>query len=229
MSKFDKYLFHCSSIGEIMTEPKSGPGLSETCKAHLLECWIEETYGRRKEFTNKYVQKGLMVEEDSLTLFSRVKKNFYKKNTETFSNDFIVGTPDIIEEDCITDIKSSWDLFTFYAVLHKPTNKVYDYQLTGYMDLLNKLKARLAYCLINTPEQLITDQKRKLSWQMGLIDPDTNTDYIKGCEEIDKANIFDDIPIDKRYIELHVKHSPDKVEKIYTRVKECREFLNALS
>jgi hypothetical protein len=212
-----------------MTNAKSGPGLGETCKAHLLECWIEETYGRRKEFTNKYVQKGLMVEENSLTLYSRVKKKFYKKNEETFRNDFIIGTPDLVDNDIVTDIKSSWDLFTFYAVLHKPTNKVYEYQLTGYMDLTKRLQSRLAYCLINTPDALINDQKRKLSWQMGLIDPDLNDAYQDACNEIDKANMFDDIPIEKRYIELYMKHSPDTVEKIYTRVKECREFLNSLS
>ena len=229
MGKFDNYLFHCSSIGEIMTNAKSGPGLGETCKAHLLECWIEETYGRRKEFTNKYIQKGLQVEEDSMTLYSRVKKKFYTKNEETFRNDFLVGTPDIVDEDSVIDLKSSWDLFTFYDVIHKPTNKVYEYQLTGYMALTRRLQSRLAYCLINTPEALINDQKRKLSWQMGLIDPDLNVDYKKGCEEIDRSNIFDDIPIEKRYIGMHVKHSSDTVDKIYTRVKECREFLNSLS
>lgn len=229
MSKFDTWKVHCSSIGEIMTNPRSGSGLSETCKTHLLECWITETYGRRKEFTNQYIKKGLMVEEDSLTLYSLVKKKYFVKNQETFENDFLIGTPDIIEPEEIIDIKSSWDLFTFHSVLTKPINKDYEYQLKGYCDLKNKDVAKLAYCLINTPEQLVNDQKRKLQWSMGLIDAEANEDYRKACEEIDKANYFDDIPIEKRYIEFTLKRSPDTIEKIYTRVKECREFLNSLN
>lgn len=228
MAKFDNWKVHCSSIGEIMTNPRSGGGLSETCKAHLLTVWVEETYGRRKGFTNKYIEKGLAVEEDSLTLYSRVKKKFYVKNDETLQNEFLIGTPDIIDEPEVIDIKSSWDLFTFYGVLHKPINKDYEYQLQGYMNLTGRNYAVLAYCLINTPEPLVNDQKRKLQWSMGLIDAESNPDYLKACEEIDKANYFDDIPIEKRYIEFAFKSSPDTIEKIYTRVQECRDFLNSL-
>lgn len=228
MGKFDEYLFHCSSLGEIMTDAKSGPGLGETCKGHLLECWIEVTYGRERNFTNKYVQKGLMVEEDSMTLYSRAKKVFYEKNQKTFHNDFIIGTPDIIADE-VKDLKSSWDIFTFYRVIGKPINKIYDYQLTGYMDLIGLHTAGLVYCLVDTPEPLIQSEKRKLAWDMGVIETATDPNYIAGCEAIDKACRYGDIPLEKRFIEFKLKHEPAKVEKVYTRVKECREFLNSLS
>lgn len=231
MSKFDNYLFHASSLGKIMTDARKGEGLGETCKAHLLECWIEETYGRRNEFTNKYVQKGLQVEEDSITLYSRCKSKLYFKNYDQVKNDFVIGTPDIIEEDHIIDIKSSWNIFTFFAVLHKPINKAYEYQLIGYTDMLKKKYSKLAYCLVDTPFPLIDQEKRKLKFDMGIIDPqeELHPEFFAACEQIDKNSLFDDIPIEKRYIEFTINQDQKKVADIYTRIKECREFLNSLS
>jgi hypothetical protein len=227
MGKFDNYLFHCSSIGEIMTEPRSGKGLSETCKAHLLQCWIGETYGRFKGDTNKYIEKGNMVEEDSITLYSRVAKKLFTKNNETFSNEFITGTPDIIHDSHVVDIKSCWDMFTFFANLHKPLNKDYLYQLNGYWDLLQARSASLVYVLVNTPDVILEQEKSRLRYKMGLIDPESNPVYLHAVAEIDKNGLFDDVPIEKRWIELEVPKL--EIAKVYDRVKDCREFLNALS
>ena len=46
---FDSYKFHPSSLGLIMTESRTKEPIGETAKAHLLQCWIEEKYGRRKD------------------------------------------------------------------------------------------------------------------------------------------------------------------------------------
>src|SRR5690606_26011628 len=145
MGRFDNYRFHCSSLGKIMTDPRSGTGLSETCKAHLMECWIAETYGREKVFENKYMTKGTEVEENAITLYSRAKKKFFKKNTGVLSNEFIIGTPDTYDVADVIDIKSSWDIFTFFANIFKPLNKDYAWQLSGYRTLLKKLRALLVY------------------------------------------------------------------------------------
>jgi hypothetical protein len=211
-----------------MTDSRTKEPLGETCKAHLLECWIAETYDRHKDIKNKYITKGLEVEEDSITLYSRARKKLLIKNEETLSNEFIVGTPDLIHENSVVDIKSSWDIFTFYGVMHKPLNKDYGWQISAYCELLQKESGLLAYCLVNTPEQLINDAKRKLAWDMGVIDPDANELYQQGCERLEKEMIFDDIPFEKRYIEFAIVRTDFPMEKAYQRVKECREFMNAL-
>lgn len=228
MGNFDNYLFHCSSIGEIMTNPKSGTGLSETCKKHLLTIWIEETWGRRKDFENKYIEKGNMVEEDSLTLYSLVTKTFYKKNQDTFKNDFLIGTPDIIHNGAIKDIKSSWSIHTFYANFHASLNKDYDYQINGYWAIVPNITAgALVYVLVNTPHVIIEQEKSRLRYKLGVIDADISPEYLEACEQIDKNSIFDDIPKEKRYIEFEI--AKRDMEPVYTRVKECRNFLNSLS
>jgi hypothetical protein len=229
MSRFDNYKIHCSSIGAIMTEPQSKKdGLSETCKAHLLECWIKEMYGREKDISNKYLEKGLQAEEDSITLYSLVKGKFFKKNEEQISNDFLIGTYDLREPDTVIDIKTSWDIYTFYSVMHKPINKHYKSQLHGYGAILKVPKRRLVYTFVNTPEALIAKEKKRLMWDMGDIDPDTDPVYISGCEAIDKSSRYDDIPKEKRYIEFLFDEDPVAMAAIYTRVKECREFMNSL-
>lgn len=230
MGRFSDYKFHASSLGAIMTNPRSGPGLSETCKAHLMECWISETYGREKDLTNKYIRKGLEVEEDGITLYSRARKKFFRKNTETLRNDYIVGTPDLIDDKTgeVIDIKSSWDIFTFHANIYKPVNKNYGWQISAYCALLGLNKGRLVYCLVNTPAHMIEDAKRKLMWQMGVIDPDAHPLYMEACEKIEKEMTFDDIPFELRYIEFEIDTLQYPMLKAYKRIDECREFMNQL-
>jgi hypothetical protein len=108
-------------------------------------------------------------------------------------------------------------------------NKNYGWQLSAYCDLLGLKKARLVYCLVDTPEHLIEDEKRKLMWRMGVIDPDANPLYVEACEKIDKAMRFDDIPIDLRYIEFEINPADYPMEKAYAKVELCRKFLNALA
>ncbi len=236
---FDDYLFHPSSGGDIMTDAKNKSDLlGETCKNKLLECWIEAKYGRKKDITNKYMEKGTQQEDESITLYSRVTKRFHKKNTETIRNKFLVGTPDLFEGDAIMkateiiDIKTSWDIFTFYQVFHKPINKNYFWQLQGYMDITGAKSAKLVYCLVDTPENLINDAKRKLQWTMGVIDPSAqslNSEYHLQCLQIEKNMTFDDIPMKDRYIEFNFERDQAAIDKMHEKIILCREFMNSLN
>jgi hypothetical protein len=225
---YSNYLFHASSTGKICTDSRTKDPLGETAKKHLMECWVEQTYGRRKEFTNKYIEKGLAAEEDSITLYSRVKKKVFFKNEETISNEFICGTPDIITDDEVIDIKTSWSIHTFYEVLAAPIKKDYLYQLQSYMALTGKRQAKLAYILVNAPDFLVNREKDYLARNMGLIDRDASPDYLAACDEIDKAMLFDDIPMEDRYIEILVDYDEALIQSIYDRVRLCRGFLNAI-
>lgn len=232
--KFDDYRFHPSQLGLIMTESRTKEPLGETAKAHLLECWINQKYGRYKDITNKYLEKGTMAEEDSIDLYSLVKKKMFSKNKEMIVNDYFCGTPDLFEGDSIKnatliiDLKTSWDIFTFYAVMIKGMDKRYFWQLQAYMDLTGAKTAKLVYCLVNTPYKLVEDEKKKLLWKLGVIDPETDSAYISGCNEIDKNSYFDDIPNEERYIEFTIDRDDEAIKKAHERVELCREFLNQL-
>lgn len=235
MADFKGYKFHPSSLGKIMTNDRSGKNIGETAKKHLLECWINETYGRKRDFTNKYMEKGTAQEEESITLYSRVTKTYYKKNTEKISNDFLIGTPDLYEGESIMtatkikDIKTSWDIFTFYDVFHNAVKKDYEWQLQAYMDLTGAKEAGLVYCLVDTPQKHIEDAKRKLSWSLGLIDPDIDPEYVAGCEQIEKNMTFGDIPIEDRWIEFKIERDDALIEAAHIRIEQCRNYLNEMN
>ncbi len=231
---FDNYKFHPSQLGLIMTESRTKEPFGETAKSHLLECWINQKYGRYKDITNKYLEKGTMAEEDSIDLYSIVKKQYFEKNKELVSNEFFIGTPDlfmgksILESDLIIDLKTSWDIFTFYGVMLKGLHKRYFWQLQAYMDITGAQKSKLVYCLFNTPYKLVEDEKKKLLWKLGVIDPDTDEAYKAGCEAIDKNAYFDDITNEERYIEFEIDRDQEAIDKSHQRVIECRNFLNQL-
>jgi len=205
--------------------------LAEGTKTHLIDVYVQNKYGRKQDITSKYMEKGLMVEEDSITLFSRVNKTFYRKNEEKILGLYIAGTPDLFTGDSITsaesivDIKSSWDIFTYFRTRAKDMNKMYYWQLMGYMALTGAKTATLAYCLVNTPDTIINDEKRKLSWKMGLID-DANPDFQKACEDIDRLSIYDDIPLNERVYTIQVERDEAAINAIYERVIACREWMN---
>lgn len=231
---FDNYLFHPSQLGLIMTESRTKDPFGETAKSHLLECWVNKKYDRYKDITNKYLEKGTMAEEDSIDLYSLVMNEYFEKNKEFISNDFFIGTPDLYkgksikEAELIIDLKTSWDIFTFFGVMIKGLDKRYFWQLQAYMDLTGAKTSKLVYCLVNTPYKLVEDEKKKLLWKLGVIDPDTDEAYIEGCKQIDKNAIYDDIPMKERYIEFTVERDQEAIDKAHKRVIECRTFLNQL-
>jgi len=233
---FDNYKFHPSSLVNIMTDAKSDKDiLGATCKKYLAQCYVGERYGRKKDITSKYMEKGIVQEEESITLYSLVTKTFHKKNTEEIQNDFFIGTPDlydganILKAKKIIDIKTSWDIFTFFNVLTEPINKTYVWQLQAYMDLTGAQTANLVYCLVDTPPNLIEDAKRKLQWAMNVVNPLTHGEFIKQCEQIEKNMTFGDIPKEERYIEFSFPRDQDMIDRAHQRVKECREYLNTFS
>lgn len=235
---FSNTLFRCSSLGYLMTDPKSkadkeAGNLSEGAKTHLIDVYVQNKYGRQTDIQNKYLIKGNMVEEDSITLYSRVKKSFFKKNEKHLTNEYIKGTPDLytgtsIEKaETIIDIKSSWDVFTYFRNKVKGVSDLYYWQLQGYMALSGAKSAILAFCLVDTPDVLIDDAKRKLMWSMNAGTTE-NPDYIKACEEIDRAMTFGDIPMIERVMTFPVERNEDDIDRIYSRILKAREYLQKI-
>jgi hypothetical protein len=221
----------CSSIHHIMTEPKvKSETLSEGCKTHLIDLFVAKKYGRHTEIKSKYTDKGNMVEEDSITLYSRIKKTFFKKNDERINNSFIEGTPDFYEgtsiykAERVIDTKSSFDIYTFFRAKYKPLNMDYWWQLQGYMALTGAKVSTLAYCLIDTPNNILEDEKRRLFYSMGG-NNSNEKDFLEACEKIDRLHRYDDIPMEDRLHETEILRDDAAIEKIYKKVVECRKYM----
>jgi len=208
---------------ELIAKRDAPPELGDTVITHLVDKYVSIKYGRETNIESKYTNKGLQVEEDSLTLYSRYKKTYFTKNEENLSNDWITGTPDVIKERII-DIKSSWDIFTFFRTKSKPLNKHYYWQMQSYMALTGADTAVLAYCLTDTPDVILNDEKRRLLWKMGVIS-DQDATYLEACDKLDKLMTYSDIPLEERVHEVEIKRDDRAIESIYKRVEECREYM----
>ena len=215
----------CSAIGKIMTNARSkSEVLSKTCKSYLQELAIEEMYGIKKEFSSRFTDKGIEVERESIDLVQEVSDfGFMYKNEEHFENDFLTGTPDVNTDNILLDVKSSYDASTFPFFAEDIPNKDYYYQLQGYMALCNKRKSVLAYCLVNTPFQIVEDEVRRAHWKEHLID---ESEELRA--DVEARHNFDHIPPEKRIKTFEVRYDKDVVKAIYDRVKECREYYKTL-
>lgn len=233
---FDNYLFRASSIGHLMTEPqakadKDAGNLSESAKTHLIDCYVAAKYGRHTDIRSKYIDKGNQVEEDSITLYSLFTNRFYKKNEERIDNEYISGCPDLFEgidirrADIILDIKSSWDIFTFFRVLTKKVNPIYYWQGQAYLWLTGAQKFKLVYCLVNTPEALIQDEERKLFYQMNAVTTD-NPLYIDACGKLRELAIYDDINMSERVLPFEFERDIDDIDRMRQKVEKGRAYLN---
>lgn len=236
MKPINEFKIRCSSIGAIMTEPqakaaKDRGDLSETAKSHLVELYVEHRYGRIKMVDSKYMDKGRRVEEDAITLYSRFAKTFFRKNSERLFNDYISGEPDVFtgehirKAELVVDTKASWDLFSFTTARHKPINKDYYWQLQGYGILTGAEELRLVYCLVDTPEELIEDEKRLLAYGMHVIDTMHSPEYIEACKQIYINSKFGDIPLEEKIFVQPIQRDLEAMNEIHSKVEKCRQWI----
>lgn len=221
--KFDNYKFRCSGLHNLMVSPRSKKELlSETTKSYLKELWIKEIFGREKYVTSKFMEKGTIVEMDSIRLFKEATGEVLFKNNDELSNAYITGTPDIIEDSEVIDFKSSWDIWTFGNVTQEKALKDYSAQLQGYMWLTGKSTSRLVYALVNTPEHIITYELYKMT-MAGLIGED-EAEQKKARRNFE----FDDIPAVLK-IKPFVINADLEFRKVLTeRILAARNYMNNL-
>lgn len=128
--------------------------LSETAKSYIKQIAKEDFYGYYSELDNKYINKGKLCEQESINLLNLVNFTSYEKNETRINTEILTGEADIVAENEIIDIKTSWSLDTFPALSEDINAKDYEMQLRGYMMLYNKEKASVVYCMVDTPEEL---------------------------------------------------------------------------
>lgn len=232
MMNFNETLIRASSVGYLMTEPqlktdREAGVLSKTAQKHLIEVYVAEKYGRKRDIQTKQMKKGIEAEQDSIDLLSMYLKLPFSKNEERFKNDYITGLPDIINGDTIIDIKSSYDLWTFLGNIPDKLDNLYYWQMQSYMWLTGTTKATIAYCLVNTPESIIQQEKYYLLKKMDVISEES-PEFIQEAMKIEFNMTFDDILMDERILMFNVSRSEDDILRIENKVLKARTFLQEL-
>jgi hypothetical protein len=197
-----KFKIRSSAAGKLMTSARSkNELLSETTKSYAKEWLTEQIYGFRKEIKSKYIYKGLVMEDEAIDkAIEWLDLPFAIKNEQYFENDFIKGTPDLIVDGVVYDIKCSWDAYTFPIFENEIPNKDYFYQLQCYMHLTGCTKAVLTYVLLNTPEEVVYETPQN----------------------------YDDLDKKYRIKTFEIDYEPSVIDTLIERVKLTREFLETL-
>lgn len=118
----------------------------------------EEKYGIVDNLDNKYLNKGLMCEDEAISLLSKIEGKMHRKNKVRETNDWLTGECDLQEtlgkDKIITDIKVSWNSESYDNTLS--LKSVYGYQVgVGYGWLYGSTINRVVHCLVNTPIELL--------------------------------------------------------------------------
>lgn len=226
----NKILFRCSGVGALMTEPKlkadkDAGNLSETAKTFVEDKWLFEEFGFAESIKNQYMDKGNECEQDSMDLVSQVIEGGFRSRYNTkLQNDFVIGTPDIVLNDCVEDIKTSWNIKTFY---NAELSKIYYAQAQCYMWLTNKKKYKLIYALVQTPEKMILNECKKLVYKYN--ENYENQDYIAECKQIQRNNdLIKELPIEKRVKVFAFDYDPQYIETLKVKIERAREYYNTL-
>ena len=154
--QIEDFKIRASAASKLMPKPRNKKDkLAKTTLTYIDE-WIKErVYGIKKEFTSKYTDKGNILEDLGISkAIEWLDLDFVIKNEKYFESDLFCGTPDLILEDEVLDIKCSWDAFSFPLLEDELPNKDYYYQMQVYMNLTGKKKSRVVYVLLNTPENI---------------------------------------------------------------------------
>lgn len=245
----DQILVRCSSLHKLLTHFDK-PTFEKGHQTLAKEIHRQYKWDRQPDWGSKYTEKGIIGEEDAITLLSLSRKMMLKKNTERITNDYISGHPDVYIGESIDkaeegfDTKCSWDVHSFPHKSDALDNS-YLYQNHGYMYLTGAKKWTTVYCLVNAPIHLITREKETVYYKMGCPD-DTNQRYIERLIEIEKNMIFDmkkflkdnqnpaleslhvwkwDIPQAERIMEFPVMRNEEVYRKIDQRVTLLRGYI----
>lgn len=201
------------------------PQLSTGAKSYVKEVWLYNKYGIKQEINSKYLDKGNEVEDLSIELVEtmlEVGKCF--KNDEYFENDYVCGTPDVITDTCVIDVKSSWSAATFPFFETELKNKVYEWQLKSYMWLTGIHKSYLSYCLVPTPEMLIQDEIRRESWKRG--EGGEVSEEVEA--EVRAFHDLSEIPVWERVKSFEVLLTGKDIEKMKQKIELAREYYKEL-
>lgn len=187
--------------------PYKERSLSAGAKTHLEQIAKEFVYGYEQKVSSKYLEKGVMVEDASIELYNTVFFADLVKNTERRDNEWITGECDLACADKIVDIKSSWSIATFPATAATGADTGYEWQGRAYMWLWEKPAFEIAYCLVNTPDELV-----------GYEDPDLHyVDHINPALRVTTVRYARDLALEER-IKVKVDAANDYITKLIHQI-----------
>lgn len=226
-------------LADLIKRKNAPPELSDTAKALVRKTWLKYEKGIYSQIKSKFLEKGIVKEEDSISLITEVEGVLYVKNEERINNEYFSGEADIVKdfEDkrLIIDTKTSWSAETFFSA--EPT---LDYIVQGqiYMQLWDAEEFQLKFVLVDTPENLVQREKDNAKWKYYSGDmTDTELDELENLmqpiyKQIERNMIFSTNPNIKKeecIKTFYFKRDREMYAKLVERVKLAREYYKTLT
>jgi hypothetical protein len=202
----------------------------DTAKTLIEDLWLWNEYGYKKIVETNQTMKGKKSEQDSMDLAREVIGGEMRISWATIGdqlrNDWIKGTPDCLlkKEEVVEDMKSNYDIRSFMRV--KELDPRYYGQVQGYMWLSGFEKARVVFCLVNTPEEIVMKEIKKLFFMYGGEDDDPN--YLRAVDQIKQNHNYDLIPSEDRVKWFDVERDDEYLKKLKERIEFAREYYGSL-
>jgi len=214
-------LIHPSSLGKIMADAKSKKpeDLSIGAMTYCRQLAKEFVYGYREQISSKYMEKGIICEDQSIALYNEVFFTNLSKNPQRKKNEWLIGECDIDTGKKIIDIKTAWSLSTFPVVKSDVYDTGYEWQGRGYMMLWDRPVFELVYCMVSTPTELIGWEDESAHY-VDHIDPALRVTSVEYLRDEEKESLIK-IKVDaaRKYInfvldEIGKDHAGSVISKI---------------
>lgn len=237
---WNKVLFRASSWGSLMSEPKTveekkAGKLSLTCQKELLKIYRKVKYDwDEDDITTPAMEKGTIVQPESIDMYSKLEGKFFQENKEELSNAHFKGTPDVYlgmtiqTATQVDDMKNSHLLSNFTDKTVETVTPAQKCQLNIYYDLTGALGGNIVHALMSLPAEMFQKECDKLLWRMannGEIATEYSPLYLEAVEGLKKKFIYDHIPEAERIFIQPVPKDEELIEKMKAKVPILREWL----
>lgn len=193
-------IFRASSVGKLMASADKN-SLPAGAMTELDKMISQKFINWEDNFDFYTMEKGRECENDSIELYNELNDTFYIKNAERIKKGNLTGECDLIDhkESLVIDIKTAYSKKTYPLVLRM--SSLYEWQLRAYMYLYDVNQAELAYCLVNTPEQLISSKCRP-EW-----------------------HVMDDVPMHLKVSKLRIERCEVKEQQLLNRIDLAKKYI----
>lgn len=226
-------------LATLIAKRDAPPQLSDTAKAFVRKIWLLNEKGVRIEIKSKYLDKGILAEEDAITLISEVDNVLYVKNDERRTNEDHSGECDIFKEfptkKITIDVKSCYNPETF---MNAEPGPIYEGQGDVYMDLWDADEHHVKYCLVDAPAHLVQREKDNAKYKYFSGDmTDAELDFLEKAmepiyQQIERNMVYTNNPLfnkEERVKTFIFYRNKERKLLMQERVKMAREYYKTLT
>lgn len=222
-AKLATWMCRASALGKIIPAKEV---MTESIKTFLQEKYSEMKWGVEKEISSKYFEKGTACEQKAIDMLNKqlFPNTFITSYKQKVANEYIIGTPDVVLEDYVIDIKNAYDVFTFDKA--KLTHD-YEWQVKAYLWLTGRTQGFVFYALVDMPDHMLADEERKLFYAGKFMSYESE-DYQEAVQELHKKYTYAEIDPVERFKLFPVSLTTEDIEKMQYWVENARTYIDKL-